>query len=255
MILINTFKMKKTLLLLISILSFYQSFSIDSLFNLANKEYNLENYDNAINLYNKVLDNNYESPSVYFNLGNCYFRNKNYVLAKINFEKAYKLNPSDENIKHNIEITNNFFVDNFNGKEFNTNIIDKIIMLVRPGLWGKIALVMIIISLIVIILFYFIRNIELKKYALGLGVILFLISILLYIPNNLQKNYLLKNNFSITSKNNVIAYSSPSRNSTILFNLHEGCKLKIVQEGESFYFIKTPNNLEGWIKKTDLIKI
>lgn len=247
--------MKKLLILFISLISFYNSYSTDSLFILANKEYKLENYEEAINLYNQILDSNYISSSVHFNLGNSYFRTKDYVLAKINFEKAYKLNPRNKNIKHNIEITNQFFVDDFDKKEYTPSIIDKTITLVKPGVWGEISLAMILISLIVIILFYVLKDIELKKYALGLGVFLFIISILLYIPNNLQKKYLLENNFSITSNNNVVAYSSPSKNSTILFNLHEGCKLKIIQEGESFYFVQTPNNLEGWIEKSDLIKI
>ena len=121
--------MKYILLILISFSSFQQLFAGDSLFNNANKKYENGNYTEAIKLYNKLIDEDFKTASIYYNLGNSYYRTKDYVLAKVNFEKAYKLNPSDKDIKHNIKITNQFFVDEFKQPEFNANIIDKSVMI------------------------------------------------------------------------------------------------------------------------------
>ena len=69
----------------------------------ANKAYNKEKYNDAITLYNKVLEKGEVASDLYYNLGNCYFRIANYPMAILNFERAKKLNPADADVDFNLK--------------------------------------------------------------------------------------------------------------------------------------------------------
>lgn len=77
----------------------------------ANKAYAKEKYNDAIQLYTKVLDKGLESYELYYNLGNCYFRISNFPMAILNYERGKKLNPADEDLDFNLKIANTKIVD------------------------------------------------------------------------------------------------------------------------------------------------
>lgn len=54
-----------------------------------------ENYDLAINELNKCLSKNSENEVIFYELGKNYFYNKNYLEAKVNFEKALNFSPNN----------------------------------------------------------------------------------------------------------------------------------------------------------------
>ena len=60
-------------------------------FNAANSQYNETNYSKAIELYESILDDGFESFPLYYNLGNTYFR-QNYIGQSVwAYNKALKL--------------------------------------------------------------------------------------------------------------------------------------------------------------------
>ena len=83
----------------------------------ANELYKLEKYENAIEVYNEIIKSNNNNPELFYNLGNCYFRLDEIGKSILYYEKALKLNPSDEDIKFNLKIANLKTIDKFNTKE------------------------------------------------------------------------------------------------------------------------------------------
>ena len=80
-------------------------------FNNANQLFIKGNYAQAAEKYEELLSNNYKSSNVYFNLGNAYFRMDKIPEAIINFERAKRLSPADEDIDFNLNIANLKIVD------------------------------------------------------------------------------------------------------------------------------------------------
>ena len=72
--------------LFISVFSFADDNTI--LLEKGNKAYNDKFYQEAINNYLNVIKNGLESPSLYYNLGNAYFKKEEYAAAILYFEKA-----------------------------------------------------------------------------------------------------------------------------------------------------------------------
>ena len=62
--------------------------NLDSLMTKANNAYDHQQYDAALALYNKIVQEGFVSPKLYYNLGNTYFSKKNIPEAILYYEKA-----------------------------------------------------------------------------------------------------------------------------------------------------------------------
>jgi tetratricopeptide (TPR) repeat protein len=60
----------------------------------ANKVYAEGSFEQATELYEKVIENGFESAEVYYNLGNAFFKQNKIAAAILNYEKAKNLNPT-----------------------------------------------------------------------------------------------------------------------------------------------------------------
>ena len=68
----------------------------------ANEYYSMEEYSEAIKVYEEILKNG-EHANVYYNLGNSYFRVGDIGNSIWAYEKALKLSPRDSDINFNLK--------------------------------------------------------------------------------------------------------------------------------------------------------
>ena len=90
---------------------FYSALALDKTaaldsFAFANELYQESKYDEALKVYTFLLDNEFESADLYFNLGNTHYKLENYALSIWCFEKALLLEPSLEEAKINLDLAN-----------------------------------------------------------------------------------------------------------------------------------------------------
>ena len=93
---------------------FYLSLSFQSneqIFESANNYYSNGDYNSAISLYLQIVDSGYESPSLYYNLGNSHYKLNNIAESNYYFEMAKKLSPNDSDINLNLSFAQNMRVD------------------------------------------------------------------------------------------------------------------------------------------------
>ena len=76
--------------------------SNSDLFNNAVAAYKGNDFEKAIVLNESLIDKGCKTATIYFNLGNAYFKNGNIGKAMLNDERAERLGPNDEDIQHNI---------------------------------------------------------------------------------------------------------------------------------------------------------
>ncbi|MDA7716735.1 tetratricopeptide repeat protein, partial [Flavobacteriaceae bacterium] len=69
--------------------------------------YNKGDYNEAINLFVKIINNGEHSDELYFNLGNSYYKLNDIPNSIYYFEKALKLNPNDNDILNNLAYSQN----------------------------------------------------------------------------------------------------------------------------------------------------
>ena len=75
------------------------------IFNQANKLYNNNEYQKAIHLFMKLYHpKKWENFKVLYNIGNCYYRLRQYGYALAFYRKAQRLRPNDVNLLHNLQL-------------------------------------------------------------------------------------------------------------------------------------------------------
>jgi tetratricopeptide (TPR) repeat protein len=87
------------------------------LLDSANIAYAKKDFTRAISLYEKELSLDQEAPELYYNLGNAYFKNNNIPMAILNYERAKKLKPEDEDLEVNLKLANQQIADKMDGAE------------------------------------------------------------------------------------------------------------------------------------------
>ena len=97
--------------LIINVMSASQ---IDDLMKQGNAAYQNGNYQNAISDYEKLVNDGYEGVSLYYNLGNAYYKDGKLGYSILYYEKALKLAPNDDDIQHNLAIANSKTIDKIN---------------------------------------------------------------------------------------------------------------------------------------------
>ena len=61
-------------------------------------------FANALSAYEEALKNRPNDPYIYYNIGNCYFKMGSVGLAVANYYRAFRLDPRDGDIRHNLDL-------------------------------------------------------------------------------------------------------------------------------------------------------
>ena len=200
--------MKKLIHILLLLLSFTSSAN-NELFQKANDLYDQEKYTEACLLYQEILDDGLESAELYYNIGNCYYKNKDWANAIWNYEKSLQ-KKKNEKTYNNLEITRLHIIDHIESIPliFYTKWWKSLIEYYTVKQWQIITLIMI---WLISTLFFFNKHYRIKTLFF-IPLILFIITISSY--NNYSKKQ------AIIFSSNVTVKSAPSENSTDLFLLH-----------------------------------
>jgi tetratricopeptide (TPR) repeat protein len=228
--------------------------SPQELFSEANSAYERSEYGYAIELYSQILEEGFVSADLYYNLGNAYFKDNMMGPAILYYERALRINPLDEDLNHNIAVAKSKIVDKpeQRPKLFYEKWWVGLRSIFTMDGWAIVSIVLLILFLALVSLYLFSKTIGVKKSAFyGLLVILgfFILSVVFA---KQQYNIYSSDSEAIIMETRVTAKSSPSVESSDLFLLHEGTKVKIRSQLSGFYEISLPNGTVGWIKKETL---
>lgn len=230
--------------------------SPDELFVKANKLYNQNAYDSAVVVYESIINKGYSSPELYYNLGNTYYKIRNYPMAIYYYEKSLKLDPNNEDTKHNIEIAKTFISDKIEPvpEIFIKTWWNRFCNLFTLNTWSIIALI--ITCFVLLSLFFYItaRTRKLKKSMFFSSIIFILLTICAFSVATKKYNYMRSNNEGIIVSPTITVKSSPSTSSIDLFVLHEGSKVKILDKTGEWEKIKIANGSVGWLPSSTIIK-
>ncbi len=223
----------------------------------AAKAYNTKNYKEAITLYEKIIADGNESYALYYNLGNAYFRNNENTQAIYYYEKALKLAPNNEDIKHNIEVANSKLIDKVETvpELFYKRWWIQIINLMNIDTLAIVNIIVLTLSLLLFAVYVAVSNIMVRKISFWSGILLAFVFII-GITAALQRNkYLSNQHDAIVFAETVNIKSSPDENSKDIFVLHEGTKVKLLDVVGGWQEIRIANGSVGWIKESDIRKI
>lgn len=249
--------MKRIFNTILSILFAVSAFAQADQLQKANEHYAKEEYKQAIDGYNQVLMTNLESPELYFNLGNAYYKTKQYTQAILNFERAKLLAPNDEDISFNLQVANQHVVDSIQELPglFIFRWWDSLINSQTTDTWAVLSIIGFILALVLAGLYFFARSGDIKRISFWAGCLLVLFSVFSWSFAAQQKSRLVNHTSAIVMQPTVTVKSSPSEKGTNLFVIHEGLKVKITDKLGDWVEIRLADGNKGWLLTESIERI
>lgn len=222
----------------------------------ANELYNENAYDSAAAVYESIINKGYSSASLYYNLGNTYYKLRNYPLSILYYEKSLKLDPNNEDTRHNIEIAKSFISDKIEAVPdiFIKTWWNKLSNLFTINTWSVIALVTLGLLLICLFFYFTAKTRLIKKSTFFISLVLVILVVCSFSISIKKYNYIKSHNEGIIISPTITIKSSPSATSVDLFVLHEGSKVKILDVTGEWNKIKIANGSIGWLPSSSIIK-
>ncbi|MDB4505919.1 hypothetical protein OAU89_02760 [bacterium] len=254
--------MKKLISLIFCVFFFFISavvaqFEQQDIFQSANKAFSNKKYDEAIQLYESILDKNYQSSELYFNLGNCFFQKKEWGKTILNYERALLITPNETAILHNLSLAKSNTIDEIVvlPSFFLTRWWTQIRNITHSGFWSLLGILFIYVGIGGIVLWILGKERITRKQgffggmmALGLSIMIFALA---YDSFQIQK----KSDVAIIMSKETLLKSLPDEISNELLPLHEGTKVKIIEKITSWYKVRLDNGEIGWIIESALEEI
>ena len=251
--------MIKTLALKIILLGWFSGTTVlagelENLFAKGNDYYLKGNYEETINIFESIVEKGFEGKSLYYNLGNAYFRVGKLGLAILYYEKAKNLAPSDEDINYNLAFANSKIVDKIETlpRFFIFDWWENLLALLSVSGWTYLSYFFYLLTLISIACYYFARSLKTQRISFygGIAVLFLLVisTLLLVVNYNREVNV----RYAVITNQEAVTKFSPDQNSKDAFIVHEGLKVKAEDTLNDWTKIKLIDGKVGWVKNNNL---
>ncbi|MBL7033927.1 MAG: tetratricopeptide repeat protein [Candidatus Delongbacteria bacterium] len=215
--------------------------------------YSEGDYLAAGNAFEAVLEQGLVSGELYYNLGNCAFRQENVALAILYWERARKLLPHDPDLLRNLDLAAGLLADPLppDAQLPLWRWLDLLLDLLTPSGWG---LLMLVISwLLAITLGWRLwRNTLLLRRLTP-----YLVSMLLiagaFFGTRLYRDA--NDHRAVVMVQKVTVRSAPDSLAAELFDLHSGSQVLLREATREWRRIRLPNGQGGWLPQSSITTI
>jgi hypothetical protein len=229
---------------------------IDSL-SAANQLYSKAKYPDAIRKYQYIIGQGYEASELYYNLGNAYYKSGKSTYAILNYERAKKLAPNDDDIRYNLDLARTQIIDNIVTLPEGGFLrwIKQLISSKSINFWGILSLGAFFTFLFLFGLFLLSRTFHIKRLAFWFSIAAISISAITFTFGSTMKSKLVNHKSAVITDRSVRVKASPSETGTELFIVHEGVTVQVIDELGEWINVSLPDGNKGWVKESVMVRI
>ena len=220
----------------------------------ADSAYQQEQYQQAAQIYEQLLKRG-ESADIYYNLGNAYYRMDDITHAVLAYERALLLSPGDTDVRFNLQMARSKTIDKIvpESEMFFVTWYRSLVHLMSVDAWGRTAIVSLLCAMLLVLVYLFAQRIWLRKVGFFGG----LLCLVVFMASNvfgfqLQQS-LIHRTGAIIMQSAVPVKSTPSKNGTDLFILHEGTRVNIIDDTmKGWREIRVADGKSGWVELKEI---
>ena len=228
---------------------------VDSLFNAASAAYSEGQWADAAGTYTAIENLGLESPALYCNMGNAWFKSGDVAKAMLYYERALKLDPSYDDARYNIAVISDFIQDRIEPvPEFILKTWTRdLCYILDSDTWAVISLIFLAAVAVSLLLLFLSSSLALRRTGFFSAIAAFLLTVMSVSFAFWQKADYSRKDGAVIMVPVVSVKSSPSSDtSTDLFILHEGTKVIILDEVGDWRNIELADGRQGWMKSADM---
>lgn len=237
----------------------------------AAKAYNDGDYNKAIEIYERVAKDNGVSAPLLLNLGNACVKAGDYGKGMLYYQRAYRLDPSNKEVKGNISYLLSKIEDNNKAeakgkkisvvqedKPFFTDVKRYIAFAHASNTWALWAGILFVVTVAAAALYIFTSNVLLRKIGFFGGLVALAFSVITLIFALVSAAERKKANEGVITAYKVNLFSEPSNDAKPALNpLTRGTILEILEietpeeESIKWYKVRLNSDYSGWISSAD----
>lgn len=246
--------MKRILFLLLIITNLVNAQNVDSLFVHASNLYKAGKFEDAIKEYEIIESKKLVSLELYYNLGNSYYKLNKVGPAIYYYEKALNIDSSNEDVRNNLVFAKRLALDNIEElpktvlQKFNKNYLQKL----SYDQWAIVVITFSVLGSLFFLLFYFAEIPSKKRFYFVISIVSFILLFGSLFITYSQYNTSKTNNPAIVFAEETEIRNAPTLNSEIVFKLHEGTKVIVLDAVDDWKKVKIKDGKLGWIIAEDI---
>ncbi len=216
----------------------------------ANQLYQQGKFPEAREAYGAILKSGEESPELLYNLGNACYKCGSIPAAILNYERARRLLPGDEDLRHNLQIANMVITDRIEPapRLFVWDYWDGIKnWFSLPGLTLAVYLFYALVA-VMASMFFLARTYALRKIAILAGSGSFVLFLFLLVVMIARLGDVTRTDEGVVMSQIVTVKNSPDAKSSDAFVLHGGVKVQLIDRVGSWSKVRIADGKVGWLE-------
>lgn len=224
----------------------------EQVFDKGNQLYQEAKFAEARDAYESILHNGLISGELYYNLANTYYKLGNIGKAILNYERALRLIPNDDDVKHNLQLVNLMITDRIEPtpRLFIWDYWDgmKAAFSLNTITWIAYSFFFLLVGSLVLMVLA--RTYRLKRFGL-LGAVTSLVVLILVVTLWVGKlGEMTRSNAAVVTARITTVKNSPDSKSTDAFVLHSGVKVMITDSVNEWVKIRLADGKVGWMEES-----
>ncbi|MEZ7498287.1 tetratricopeptide repeat protein [Flavobacterium sp. Arc3] len=234
-----------------------QVFFAQNGFETGNDLYKAGKYDEAIDAYGTVLKSNKQSAELYFNLGNCYYKLNKVAPAIYSYEKALVLSPNDREAANNLKFAQKRTIDEVKvvPKVGFAKLLRDFTAIYHYNTWAWIAVGLAVSFLLAFLGYYFSETTVVKRISFFVMFALIISIFIVIAAAVFEKSHYDNEKPAIVFVEIAEVRSEPQKGSAVIFVLHEGTKVYVEEEVDSWKKVQLTDGTEGWIENSAIKEV
>ena len=213
-------------------------------FDTANKLYNQGNYAAAANTYDQIIKSGSTGTTLYFNLGNAYFKAGQFGRAIAAYRQAEKLSPRDPDVRANLQFARNQISGN---DSIRANVWQRALGRLTLNEWTVLAALTAWVWFALLALREWKPTLQysLRNLVLSAGLLTFVLAGCTgadWLANHSSKS-------AVVIVKDASAKTGPLDDSQNAFPVHDGLELSVLDEHDDWLQVTDRHNRIGWLKR------
>jgi tetratricopeptide (TPR) repeat protein len=225
----------------------------EDFFEEGNRHYQEGDYSSALESYLRIVEAGYDSGPLRYNIANAHFKLGSLGQAILNYERALRLSPRDDDVRANLELARSLTVDEitplpgfwlFRVTSWWVHLLPRtwLIILVATGY---------VTAAIGVAVLVFRRGTRLASWCARIAVVAGTVTLVFGANLAALELEIGVDEEAIVLVDEVPVQSAPSDDSPLqLFTIHEGTKIRIDRRSEEWAEIVLEDGKVGWVPVT-----
>ena len=225
---------------------------VQELWERGGRLYSAGDYNGAVATYDSIVSAGWESAPLYYNLGCAHFKAGKGGKAILNYYRAERLAPSDDDVAYNLAYAQSFVKDKIEAvPEFVVSRwLGSVKHLMSVDGWGVVTLVLLGVVLVAVGFFILAERRKVRKAGFAVGVVAALVLILSLGIGGSARRSLVSDEEAVVLSTAAVVKASPERTGKDLFILHEGTKVEVLDAFGEWSEIRIADGSKGWIRSS-----